>query len=68
MALSELPDFNSQGDDVKFLGVVKSDGGGPSGAGGSSQWSPEVPIEFRVLCGNPDSRLIIPLEIGILEG
>ena len=29
---------------------------------------PEVPIEFRVLCGNPESRPIIPLRLGILKG
>ena len=29
---------------------------------------PEVPIEFRVRCGNPESRLIIPPGLGIVEG
>ena len=29
---------------------------------------PEVPIEFRLLCGKPESRLIIPLGVGMLEG
>ena len=67
MALSVLPDLNSQGDDVKVLGILENDGDGPSGAGGSSKTYPEVPIEFRVLCGNPESRLIVPLGLGSLE-
>ena len=68
MALSVLPDLKSKGDDFKFLGVVKNDGDGPSGEGGSSKTYPEVLIEFRVWCGNPESRLFIPLGLGILEG
>ena len=44
MALSVLPDPNSQRDDVRFLGILKNDGDGPSGAGGSSKSYPEVPI------------------------
>ena len=63
MALSVL-----QGDDVNLLGILKNDGDGPSGAGGSSKTYPEVPIEFPVLCGKPETRQIIPLGLGILEG
>ena len=39
----------SQGDDVKFVGVFKNDGDGPSGAGRSSKTFPWVPIEFRIV-------------------
>ena len=28
----------------------------------------EVPIEFRVWCGKQESRLVIPLRLGNLEG
>ena len=66
--LHVFPDLNSQRDDVKFLEVLKNDGGGPSGAGRSSNTFPEVPIEFRVWCGKPESRQVIPLGLGILEG
>ena len=58
MVLSVLPDLNSQGDDVKSLGISKNDGDGPSGAGGSSKTFLEVSIDFRVWCGKPESRLI----------
>ena len=68
MVLSVLPDLNSQEDDVKFLGSLKNDGDGPSGPGVSSETFPEVPIEFRLWCGKPQSRLSIPLGLGILEG
>ena len=29
---------------------------------------PEVPMEFRVPSGNPESRLMIPLGLGISKG
>ena len=32
-----------------------------------SKTCPEVPTEFRAKCGNPESRLGIPLELGIVE-
>ena len=37
-----------------------------SGAAGFSKTCPEVPTEYCVKCGNPESRLGIPLELGIL--
>ena len=68
MAFSVLPDLKSQTDDVKLLGILKNDGDVPSGAGGSSKTYPEVPIEFRALCGKPESLPVIPMGLGILEG
>ena len=56
MVLPVLPDLTSKGDDVKFLGIFKNNGDDPSGAGRSSKTFPDVPIEFRVLSGNPESR------------
>ena len=68
MVFLVLPCPKSQGDGGKFLGVFKNDGDGPSGAGRPSKTFPEVPIEFPVLCGKPESRLIIPLGLGIFKG
>ena len=63
-----LPELNSQEDDAKILGFSKSAEDGPSLAGRTSKTFPEVPIEFRVFCGKRESLLIVPLELGILEG
>ena len=35
---------------------------------GAEDGSTVVPNEFRVSGGNPESRLVIPLELGILVG
>ena len=68
MVLPVLPGLNSQEDDAKFFGSPRNDGDGPSGGSRSSKTFPEVFIEFRVLCGNSESRLIIRRGLGILEG
>ena len=68
MVFPVLPDVYSKGDDVKFLGVFRNDADSLSGAGRFSKTFPDVPIKFRVLCSKPESRLVIPLGLGILEG
>ena len=60
-----LPGPNRQEDDAKFGDFLKRADGGPSRAGRVSKTFPEVPIVFRVSSGNPESRLSIPLGVGI---
>ena len=64
MVLVVLPGLNPQRDDAKFLGFSKDAEDGPSRAGGTSEKFPEVPIEFCVFCGKPESWLSIPLGLG----
>ena len=59
-----LPGPNSQEDDAKFREFSKRAEDGPSRAGRLSKTFPEVPTEFRVSCGNPESRPSIPLVLG----
>ena len=68
MVLSVLPDLNSQGDDVKFLGILKNDGDGHSAAGGPSKTCSDGHNEFRVSGDKQERRPMIPLGLGILEG
>ena len=60
-----LPDLNPQEDDANFFGFSKAEDG-PSQAGRLSKTFPEVPIEFRVLCGTQESRPFVPQGLGIL--
>ena len=50
------------------MAIPGKDGEILSGAGRLPKTFPVVPIESRVQCGNPESRLSIPLGLGILEG
>ena len=52
-------------DDAKFLEFSKIAQDCPSRAGRPSETSPEVPMEFRVLGGNPESRQNVVLALGI---
>ena len=63
-----LPGPNPQEDVAKFHEFSKRAEGGPSRAGRLSKTFPEVPIEFRVSSGNPESRLSIPVGLGIFMG
>ena len=63
-----LPGPNPQEDDAKFREFSKKCEGCPSRAGRLSKTFPEVPITFRVSSGKPESRLSIPLGLGIFMG
>ena len=54
--------------DAKFFEFSKRAEDGPSGAGSRSKTFPEVPIIFRVSCGNPESRQGMVLGLGKIEG
>ena len=60
--------FNLQDGDAKFFEFPKSADDGSLGAGGPSKTCPDVPNEFRVSGCKQESRLIIPLGLGILMG
>ena len=62
-----FPDPNPPEDDAKFFGFSKRAEGGPSRAGRRSKTFLEVPMEFRVSSGNPESRLSIPLGVGTVN-
>ena len=63
-----FPDPNPQEDDTKFREFSKRAKDGPSRAGRLSKTFPEVPIEFSVSSGNPESRQNLPLGLGIFKG
>ena len=56
----EFPGPNPQEDDDKFFELSKNGEDSPSRLGTLSKTFPEVPLEFRVSSGNPESRLSIP--------
>ena len=59
---------NPQEDDAKFREFSKRAEDGPSRAGRLTKTCPVVPNEFRVAGCKQDSRLIIPLGLGIIKG
>ena len=69
---SEIPSASGPSlflkENVKFLDLLKRVEFCPSWAGSHSNTFPEVPIMFRGLCGNPESRQCTVLGLGMVEG
>ena len=59
--------FNPQEDNAKFFEFSSTEDGSPR-AGRLSKTCPDVPNKFRVSSCKQESRLIIPLGLGILMG
>ena len=64
----EFPDATPQEDDAKFFEFSKRAEDGPSRVSKLSKTFPELPTKFRVSSSNPESRLSIPLGLGIFKG
>ena len=63
-----VPDPNPQEDDAEFREISKRAVDGPSRASRPSKTFRQTPIVFRVLSGNPESRLSLPLGLGMIKG
>ena len=68
MSFPVVSGLNPQEDDARFHEYSKTGDDGPSRAGRLSKTFCGVSITLRVVGGNAESQLGIPLELGIVTG